>query len=413
MAYIPPHKRHLTDASTPSPTPDSLVPQFSKNLNLSSSGSNVDRRKEKRALKERKIVYANHSLSRWCVVGLTDDNQFPAYVGLEPTSLGSIERKTGEKPLTLVDSRRGKENSDAGGNISKSPWVYVAENVQQDLLSYFENVRNEMEANNVEEVKPSLTAKFGKILFHGDPSVGTESVRKNLVTEVKLRQLKRQFYTNVPSSYVKNIIDGVVPKIGVNFEEEKELYHIKLSDITRPDSSISCKCSVTQDEKKLKLYKIELNQVRHLVIDISCLDKNLDLRLMLSTKGILTSLTDDEKQSISNLISSAILDPDLKGGLRWPFGKESSGDRYSVIGVWHIKAKAYTNSSVRLRVRDADRFDFRTSAGEVAREITLKMTGLVSQLREQKVEVESVSDQLKDTLKLVWDHFLSSACSFT
>ncbi|RVW60573.1 hypothetical protein CK203_064969 [Vitis vinifera] len=261
-----------------------------------------------------------------------------------------------------------------------------------------------------------------------DPSVGTESVRKNLVTEVKLRQLKRQFYTNVPSSYVKNIIDGVVPKIGVNFEEEKELYQIKLSDITRPDSTISCKCSVTQDEKKLKLYKasflilahsviyfdyIELNQVRHLVIDISCLDKNLDLRLMLSTKRILTSLTDDEKQSISNLISSAILDPDVKGGLRWPFGKESSGDRYSVIGVWHIKAKAYTNSSVRLRVRDADRFDFRTSAGEVAREITLKMTGLVSQLREQKVEVESVSDQLKDTLKLVWDHFLSSACSFT
>lgn len=60
-----------------------------------------------------------------------------------------------------------KENSDAGGNISKSPWVYVAENVQQDLLSYFENVRNEMEVNNVEEVKPSLTAKFGKILFHG------------------------------------------------------------------------------------------------------------------------------------------------------------------------------------------------------------------------------------------------------
>ncbi|RVW31370.1 hypothetical protein CK203_117509 [Vitis vinifera] len=232
-----------------------------------------------------------------------------------------------------------------------------------------------------------------------DPSVGTESVRKNLVTEVKLRQLKRQFYTNVPSSYVKNIIDGVVPKIGVNFEEEKELYQIKLSDITRPDSTISCKCS------------IELNQVRHLVIDISCLDKNLDLRLMLSTKRILTSLTDDEKQSISNLISSAILDPDVKGGLRWPFGKESSGDRYSVIGVWHIKAKAYTNSSVRLRVRDADRFDFRSSAGEVAREITLKMTGLVSQLR--KVEVESVSDQLKDTLKLVWDHFLSSACSFT
>ena len=54
-----------------------------------------------------------------------------------------------------------------GGNISKSPWIYVAENVKQDLLSYFENVRNEMEFNKLEEVKPSLVARFGKILFHG------------------------------------------------------------------------------------------------------------------------------------------------------------------------------------------------------------------------------------------------------
>lgn len=71
----------------------------------------------------------------------------------------------------------------------------------------------------------------------------------------------------------------------------------------------------------------------------------------------------------------------MKGGLRWPLGKASSGNRYGVVGVWHTKAKTYKNSLVRLRVRDADRFDFRTSEGEVTKEITLKMTGLVSQLR--------------------------------
>ncbi|GMP68002.1 hypothetical protein CsSME_00027776 [Camellia sinensis var. sinensis] len=48
----------------------------------------------------------------------------------------------------------------------------------------------------------------------------------------------------------------VVPKIGLDFEEEKELYQVK----------------------------IELNNVRHLVLDISCLDRDLDLRLMLFTK---------------------------------------------------------------------------------------------------------------------------------
>lgn len=36
--------------------------------------------------------------------------------------------------------------------------------------------------------------------------------------------------------------------------------------------------------------QVQLNQVRHLVEDISCLFKDLDLRLMLSTKRILKNL---------------------------------------------------------------------------------------------------------------------------
>ncbi|KAF6153516.1 hypothetical protein GIB67_027383, partial [Kingdonia uniflora] len=40
---------------------------------------------------------------------------------------------------------------------------------------------------------------------------------------------------------------------------------------------------------KLELHKMEMNQVHYSVIDMSCLDKNLDLRLMLSTKRILTA----------------------------------------------------------------------------------------------------------------------------
>ena len=37
--------------------------------------------------------------------------------------------------------------------------------------------------------------------------------------------------------------------------------------------------------------EIEWNQVRHLVVDMSCLDKDLDLRLMLCTKRIIKTLT--------------------------------------------------------------------------------------------------------------------------
>ncbi|CAK9137746.1 unnamed protein product [Ilex paraguariensis] len=146
---------------------------------------------------------------------------------------------------------------------------------------------------------------------------------------------------------------------------------------------------------------------------MSCLDKSVDLRLMLCTKRIITTLTvsnfallclnyldsfiwsiiilhysadsigacDDEMDSIRSLVSSATFDPKVKGGLRWRFGKESSGDRYTVVGVWHIKAKAYRGSSIRLKIRDADRFDFLSSAGEVTCEVTVKMTSIVSHLR--------------------------------
>ncbi|XP_031382823.1 uncharacterized protein LOC116196985 isoform X3 [Punica granatum] len=101
-----------------------------------------------------------------------------------------------------------------------------------------------------------------------------------------------------------------------------------------------------------------------MVADISCLSKYLDLRLMLSTKTIITALSEDETVGIGELIGSAVLDPNVKGGLRWPLGKASSGDRFQVIGVWHTNSRAYASPAFRLKVRNADRFDFKTSAGE-------------------------------------------------
>jgi hypothetical protein len=42
---------------------------------------------------------------------------------------------------------------------------------------------------------------------------------------------------------------------------------------------------------KLSSLQVELNPVRHMVVDASCLDKSLDLRLVLYTMGVLTTLT--------------------------------------------------------------------------------------------------------------------------
>lgn len=179
----------------------------------------------------------------------------------------------------------------------------------------------------------------------------------------------------------------------------------------QPDSTISCKCTVARDTNQLEFSKIELNQVRHLVADMSCLDKNLDLRLMLCTKRILAAVMDDELENMKILISSARLDSDVKGGLRWSLGKQSLGDRYTVLGVWHTNAKTFGNSSMRLKVRHADRFDFRSSNGEVANEVSLKMPGVVSLLREQTVNTDLALEMLEENLKLIWKHFICYSSS--
>lgn len=49
--------------------------------------------------------------------------------------------------------------------LPKSPWVSIAENVLEDLLSSFENVKNDMKCPKLEQVKPSLVARVGKVLF--------------------------------------------------------------------------------------------------------------------------------------------------------------------------------------------------------------------------------------------------------
>ncbi|XP_034911685.1 uncharacterized protein [Populus alba] len=398
MAYIPPHKRHSKDVTRAPPIPETPHPQFQRKMNLRASTSRKD--------KSGKIVYAEHAISKWFAVGLDDDELFPPYIHLEPISLECVERKIGEKPLVLVNSIVTEEDSKPERNGSRSPWEIIAENVQQELLSSFEILKNEMDDQGSEKVKPTLVARLGKFLFHGSHSMGLESVNKIQVEEAILRQLRRSLHTDIPSSYMENIIDGVVPAIGVDFEEEKEVYTVKLSDNTRPDATVLCRCIVLEN-KKLQLYKVELNQVRQMVIDVSCLDKNLDLRLMLYTSRILTSLTDEEMNSLKDLINSAVLDSDMKGGLRWPLGEEaSSGGRYSVIGVWHTVTKAYESSSFRLKLRDGDAYDFRTGIGETPREIYLKLKRIVTEMQERGAESDSISKMLEDSLKLIWDKFL-------
>ncbi|KAE8684069.1 putative MYBputative [Hibiscus syriacus] len=309
MAYIHPHKRHWKDSDRLTLTPESLIPRINRNAQLRASKSNADR--------SGKIVYSDYAISRWFAVGVDDENNDTLAAHLKPVSVESIERRTGKKPLILV-----KNNLDQDA-AKGCPWSSIAENVLPYLLSSFEKARAKIECRDSKDVKLEMVARFGKILLQGSSSFSLEGISKDCVSEAALTELKKSFYTSLPSSYSKNIIAEVASKIGVDFADMKDVYHVKLSDSTQPASTISCKC------------RVELNQVRDMVIDISCLDMNLDLRLMLTHKRILTSMTEDEMKSIQNLIDSAVLDRDI---------------------------------------------DFRTAYGEASEEVFLKLKGIVSGL---------------------------------
>ncbi|XP_060185072.1 uncharacterized protein LOC132614604 isoform X2 [Lycium barbarum] len=369
MSYIPPHKRHTKGSPSPKPTPapESLIPSFRKNLNF-----REQKGKEKYL---GGILYARDAVRKWFPVGLTHHSQLTSLVKLEPVS---VERKSGETPLSLVLLQGCSEGTN---ELMDEPWLFVAKSVMEDLLLSFQHVKCEMEESNMEELKPTLVARFGRILFYGNSANSQESLKSNPLGETTLRQMKKSFYTNVPLSYMEYIRNVAVEKLDLNYVEEKELYYVELSDNLRSDSTVSCKCVVAKDQKKIQVYKIEVNHVRNMVADMSCLGKSLDLRLMLQTKKIMTALSDEEINGLRNLIGSAVLDSEVKGGLRWPFGEDSSGNRYAVISVWHTTAKSYGNSSIRFKLRHADRFDFRSSIGEVSQEASLKMPGIVSELR--------------------------------
>lgn len=84
---------------------------------------------------------------------------------------------------------------------------------------------------------------------------------------------------------------------------------------------------------------------------------------------------------IKDLINSAVVDPDVKGRLRWPLGKASFGDRFHVIGNWHTITTTYKNPSLTLKIRHANRFAFTTSTGDTTLEIRLFLKELVSMLQ--------------------------------
>ncbi|CAN1233654.1 hypothetical protein LINPERPRIM_LOCUS3972 [Linum perenne] len=276
--YVPPNKRHSVENGRSCPTPEAFAPHFRRTLNFGRDSGRVH--------KAGKIIYANSAMSRWFAVGLDDHHQFPPHIGLEPISVESIQRGEGEQRLILVNKHPSEESDElVAKKHLRNPWEVIAADVLKDLLSSFQILKTEIEAQRLKVIKPTLVARFGKILFREGPSQNLGALGNDQLANA-LMNSKRSFYTNLPSSYVDSIMDQVVPSIGLDFEEQKDLYHVKvivllllvtlltpftflsmiplvadffslhvqLSDSRQPDATLSCKCTLGKD-KKLQLHK--------------------------------------------------------------------------------------------------------------------------------------------------------------
>ncbi|CAM0947349.1 unnamed protein product [Alopecurus aequalis] len=398
MAYLPPHKRH-SGGSDPAPPTSSL-----RSLSISSS----PRGRHQLRPSNNKIIHAAGCVSRWSPLPrFSNDSDDAGSFSLEPFACEPVERKTGAKPLVLsLSSPKGSFGSPEAAAAA------IAERFLPELLAAAERARATMHdapKEGEETVKLSLVARVGKVLFQpgGGSTVSLDSLRKAAKAgeEGSKSQVRKSFYTNVPRECLEDMEQSAVQLMGLEFDSSKEHYHVKIFDKHWSDSTMSCKCTV-QEDGKLAIHKVELNQIRQLVEDISCLSKDLDLRLMLSTKRILKNIDPEVEKAIQNLVSSAILDPDVKGGLRWPLGQESIGERFSIVGVWHTNYKAFRDKTLRFKLRHADRFDHRSSTGEVSNEVTFKLTGISKRLQDGDQEADAVKEMLESAVQMIWDSAL-------
>ncbi|CAA6664077.1 unnamed protein product [Spirodela intermedia] len=236
---------------------------------------------------------------------------------------------------------------------------------------------------NAPPTRFSSTKEGGNHLFYGS------STSLEILRSAAWNRPWKTFYTNIPSEFIEEIVQAIVPKIGFYFHKEKDHYYVKISDKNQPKTTITCKCTAAKDLGKLKMYKIRSSLVRHMVEDISCLDKNLDLRIMLCKKRKLMEI-------------------ERERGLRWPLGKEeSSEDRFTVVGAWHTKHRKFKlqDLDISLYLRCADRFDFVTSKGEFPMKSLSRYTK-----QDDILDAAYISKTLEDAVKLAWENFLD--CSY-
>ncbi|KAF3783456.1 hypothetical protein EJ110_NYTH20618 [Nymphaea thermarum] len=415
MAYIPPHMRKVKEGEKEL-HPEVLAPKFDEQLRLGSR--HAGSKGWKTNVLPFTIQYAENSIVRCFPVGSMENGELPDSICLEPfLRPDSLDygHRTGRKYFVLHNVDEPKDSETSTCRVNKEEWLSIAEKIQSDVVTAFQNVRNLIQDDEHIKLKPSFVARIRKILFHrqvlfidqSKESINLAKIKRGFLTEINPEcGVSKMFNTDVTEEYMNFVENKVVQDIGLTLMAQKDEYHLKIEDKQLPDCVLTCRC-VKNADGKLELKKIEASPLRHLVVDLSCVFQDFDLRIMLIAKRILESFTAEEKHSIKEVIESSILDPNVKGGLRWSLGKDSAGGRFYVQESFHILSRSFAGPTVRLKLRSADRFNLRSSHGKISEEVSVKLIGVSEHLKEADGGDEALQECLQDTLKLIWDNFIN------
>lgn len=194
MAYIPPHKRQVKEGEKEL-RPEVLAPKFEEKLRLGGSRHAGSKGWQKNVLPFT-IQYAPNSIVRCFPVAPVESGELPDSIRLEPfldpDSL-DCKHQARRKYFVLhnVNEPKGFEfklvyahlrlligtvlncwklhvadSETTTCRVNKEGWLYIAEKIQSDVFTAFQNVRNLIQDNEHIKLKSSFVARVGKILFH-------------------------------------------------------------------------------------------------------------------------------------------------------------------------------------------------------------------------------------------------------
>ncbi|XP_059068730.1 uncharacterized protein LOC131859183 [Cryptomeria japonica] len=146
-------------------------------------------------------------------------------------------------------------------NNESPPWRYTSNKIKDDLRKCFHKLEKYVKMSKPNYAKPSFTARFGKIIFHGyglesHKSVTLDILEKTFHIERHFQTPSKIFYTNIPKDIFEAVKQKAIMSLASPTLKEKVVYLILVRNVS--DRSIGME--VTCHKKDIDGKQIEVKK---------------------------------------------------------------------------------------------------------------------------------------------------------